>query len=162
MAPHVFLSEGNARKTSNSSLEVTARMDKCGFFKKLGEIMRGSMLPTFPRASGNRRREKTSRATLPTAQSASLLRSPSTMVIDVTKAMGQTPGVGSRHSINNIVGGNANLISPHRCWQPVSNVWPTVPCALSLAQTGFACNQNQPCGKRSKKEFRWDRAGETL
>jgi hypothetical protein len=81
---------------------------------------------------------------------------------DVTKRCDKLQALGSRHSINNIAESNANLISPHRCWQPVSNVGPTVPCALSVAQTGFACNQNQPGGKRSKKEFRWDRAGETL
>ena len=137
-------------------------MDKREFFKKSGAIMAGTMLPRF--SPGERQSPPRGNwpSILPMARIVASFRSPSMMVIDVTKRYDKCRALASCLLINNIAESNANLISPHRCWQPVSNVWPTVPCALSVAQTGFACNHNQSSGKRSKKEFRWDRAGETL
>ena len=87
------------------------------------------------------------------ARIAASFRSPSMMVIDVTKRYDKCRALASCLLINNIAESNANLMSPQRSWLPVSNVCPAVPGALSAVQTGFACNHNQSSDKRNKEEF---------
>jgi hypothetical protein len=119
-ARHVFLSEGNARKTSNPSLEVTVRMDKCEFFKKPGRIMTGPILAAFPRANG----KSAPRENWPGNITYCTNRVFTPVSIDdgyrYYEAMRQTPGL--------------RFTPLHRSWLPVSNVW-QLSRAISVAQT---------------------------